>query len=397
MARIVKRGKNSWRIEVELARDKITGKRRRFKKTVTIDINKKIKAGTIPKKVKDLAIQFEAEVKKGTYFKPSDITLAEYLRNWLEKKKSEIKKLTYRDYKMFIEKHFIPFFGESLLLKDLEPYHIDEYKTFKLKNGRSDGKGGLANRTVEYHMRVLSQALSAAVILELIPKNPAENIPAPKVSKRKQRKKICILTPEQMQVFIRKGKNHTDFDCWYFSIFTGVRRGEMLGLRLQDINWEKQFARLEQEILSNPGKGGGVIISDLKTEGSEGVIPLTNGIMEMLKRREQEIEKNKLLLGDSYNNLDLVFCNPDGTPINPKTLYNRFKKFTRSLDLEMRYHDLRHNLASFLLACGHSIKTIQEILRHSTSVITTDTYLHLMPKADNKAVQDVEDKILDLS
>ncbi len=247
-------------------------------------------------------------------------------------------------------------------------------------------------------MRILSQALNAAVTLELISKNPAENIPAPKVSKRRQRKKICILPPEQMQLFIQEGKNHTDFDCWYFSIFTGVRRGEMLGLRFQDINWEKQYAKLEQEVLANPDKGGGVLFSDLlKTEGSEAIIPLTDGIMEMLKKRKKEMKKNKLFFGPKYNNLDLVFCNPDGNPINPKTLYNRFKKFTRSLGFEMRYHDLRHNLASFLLAYGYSIKTIQEILRHSTSVITTDTYIHLMPKADNEAVQEVENKILNLS
>lgn len=198
-----------------------------------------------------------------------------------------------------------------------------------------------------------------------------------------------------MKIFLREGPKNKYFDCWYFSIFTGVRREEMLGLRFQDTNWEQNSATLFQEVLVNPDKGGGVIFDeDLKTEESAKAIPLTAGLIKILKRRKKVVAQNKLLFGAQYKDHDLVFCKEDGSPINPKTLYNNFKKFTRSIGIEMRYHDLRHNLASLLLAEGYSIKMIQEILRHTTSVITTDLYLHLFPQADNEAVQNLENKLI---
>lgn len=174
------------------------------------------------------------------------------------------------------------------------------------------------------------------------------------MSKKKQREKITILSPDQMKIFLREGPKNKYFDCWYFSIFTGVRRGEMLGLRFQDTNWEQNSATLFQEVLVNPDKGGGVIFDeDLKTEESAKAIPLTAGLIKILKRRKKVVAQNKLLFGAEYKDHDLVFCKEDGSPINPKTLYNNFKKFTRSIGIEMRYHDLRHNLASLLLAEGY--------------------------------------------
>lgn len=139
MARIEKRGENSWRITVELGRDKATGERRIFRKTVRCGKGK----------VKTEAKLFEAEIRKGTYFKPNSTTLAVHLRDWLKRKRPYIKRLTYRDYNMFIEKHFIQYFGENLLLKDLETYHIERYKNYKLTEGRLNGSGGLAARTVQ--------------------------------------------------------------------------------------------------------------------------------------------------------------------------------------------------------------------------------------------------------
>lgn len=170
----IKRKENGkYQITVEAGRDPVTGKRRRRYATCKTKKEAKIKEAILIK-----------QIKKGVIKSSGNITVAEHLKEWLKEDCQDLAPRTYSSYEMIVKKHLIPILGH-ITLEKLNPKHIQLYQNHKLKEGRVDGKGGLSNRTVQYHHRVLSRALKIAVRWRIIEENPCKYVDAPSVKKKK--------------------------------------------------------------------------------------------------------------------------------------------------------------------------------------------------------------------
>lgn len=171
-----------------------------------------------------------------------------------------------------------------------------------------------------------------------------------------------------------------------------IRRGELLGLRWQDINFEKMTLSVYQSLIRTRQKG--LILSEPKTEKSKRTIPLTEEVIEALRQHKIKHSKNKLIAGSAYSNSGLVFCNELGGPIDPRNFTLQFERLLKSAELpRIRFHDMRHSHATMLLQKNVQPKIVQERLGHSTISLTMDTYSHIMPGMQEEATEKVSEAL----
>lgn len=371
MPYIEKRGKNNYRITVSDGRDRVTGKEIRYRK--------KVKAKN-KREAQKLAVQFEAEVKRGEYIDIKNITMGEYLLKWIKVHGINLKVTTLDSYKMIIEKHLIPAFG-NISIEKLLPITVQEYYTDKLQT--------LSKRTVEYHHTILKKALKDAVG-QFITRNPCDLVKPPRTDKLAQKEKTHFLTYDELAKLLAslRDLNKDLYYAVYFTAGTGLRRGELLGLRWRDVSFKKRFLKITQTVLVNPK--GGVLFTTPKTKKASEPIELTDENICILKDVKKIQAQNKLLLGHSYQDNNLIFCKSDGTPLHPNTFSDLFRRITRKLGFELRFHDLRHTHATLLLAEGVNPKILQERLRHTIITTTLDSYSHLMENMQRGAVEKME-------
>jgi integrase len=171
------------------------------------------------------------------------------------------------------------------------------------------------------------------------------------------------------------------------AVTSGVRRGELLGLRWSDIDFESGALRVEQAIEET---GAGVRFKTPKTAKSRRRVPLPSLTVEALCHHKIEQDKRRLLAGAAYHaELDLVFTGPDGGPWFPSNFERTWRTFRDKLpdELHVRFHDLRHSHASQLLSQGVHPKVVSERLGHASIGITLDTYSHILPGLQEQAVE----------
>jgi integrase len=310
------------------------------------------------------------------------MTLAEYLRQWLENQSMRLSPNTYDGYSVNIEKHIIPSIGNTPLCR-LSKMQIESFYNEKLKKGRADGKGGLSVTSVRYIHATLRAALNDAVDMEYIVKNFANTVKLPKQKDYEP----SFLTKKQVDTMLEVFRNTNIFIPVLLAVGLGLRRGEALGLKWEDIDFEKNIISVKRALL--PAKGY-YNFADLKTAKSRRTLTVPKNIIECLKKEKCRQSKNKLFLGTGYKNMDLVCCNDDGSPITPTALNHRFSKFLIKNDLQtIRFHDLRHTNASLMLKQGVSMKVASDRLGHTTIGITMDLYTHI----DAELQQDAANKL----
>ncbi|GAB6138012.1 tyrosine-type recombinase/integrase [Halanaerobaculum tunisiense] len=379
MAHLRKRGKNSWQICIEKGRDPITGKRKRIYKTVN---------GTKKEAEKEMH-KLAHEVETGAYIEPSEMTVKDFLLQWFEDYcESNLAPSTLESYEIIIKSHLIPALG-NIKVSDLEPMHIKRYQTHKLKKGRRDGKeGGLSKRTVQYHHRVLSKALKHAVKWRVIDTNPAEVIEAPSPDTPE----IKALTQEEVNKLLDKAEGWV-YDLIYIAVFTGMRRGELLAMRWNDIDFSEQIIQVKQSVTKVTGKD--LEFRKPKTKSSIRPINVDDDIIKILNRRKKEQKQNKLRLGGKYNTkYNLVFCKVNGDPFLPQYATRKFNAVAEKADLEeFRLHDLRHTHATLMLKADVHPKIVQERLGHSSINQTLDTYSHVIPSMQKEAVKKLKNTL----
>lgn len=377
-----KRYKNSWTIIINAGRDPTTNKRKRIVKSVRG--NKK----TAEKEMHRLL----HELEQGIYIEPSEITLKDYLIRWIDDYGySNLAPSTLDSYKMIITRHLIPALGAIPLTK-LQPMHLQNYYSHALRNGRKDEKGGLSNRTVEYHRRVLREALQHAVKWQILQRNIADAVEPPK----RKRTEMMVLDPAGVKKLLTAAKDHKDYNIIFTALYTGMRRGELLALRWQDIDLQARTAKVQQSVQRLPKHG--FIFGEPKAGGRR-QIALTTEIEDAFRKIKKQQAKNRLLLGQLYQDYDLIFCKDDGSPFDPSVISHRFGSLVKKVGFPgLRFHDLRHTHATLLLSQGVHPKIVQERLGHRSITLTLDTYSHVLPglqeeamKKFNIALQDDQD------
>lgn len=382
--RIIPVAKNKYKFVFELGRG--SGKRKRH--TCTFEGGKR-------EAEKEFA-RMLLEIEKSSHLSPDKLTVANYLKTWIETYK--VSKRTRQRYEGIINLRLIPKIG-GLQLKKLNPLDIKKMYAEILKDGRLDGKpGDLSNDSLKYIHVVLHRALECAVLDTLINSNPADAVQAPKTIVDDE----FLDSPEHAQAFTRieiaelldKIKNPQFYTMVFIDIRTGLRRGELLALKWQDIDFKNCTISVRQSI--GYTKADGIYFKPPKTKKSRRTIDISKEVIEVLKRHKKEQDKMKMRYRDTYQDTGLVFCQADGTPMHPDTPTKWFSKFLKSTDLpQLNFHCLRHTHVSLLLEAANTnpeitLKMISERLGHSSIRVTMDIYGHLMPGMQKDAVNKLE-------
>ncbi|HHV63187.1 MAG TPA: site-specific integrase [Firmicutes bacterium] len=367
---IRKRGENSWEIKAELGRDPMTGKRRRIFKTIR---------GTkrdAEKALRDIL----RSIDEGTFSAPSKITLAEFLVQWLQIHKAQVATTTWEWYDMICHKHIIPELGHIPLQK-LTPLAVQSFYAKKLDSKTLDGKGRqLSPSSVRHIHRVLHKALNHALKMQLISRNPCDAVEPPKP----QKKEAKFWTPEEAGQFLEAIRDDRLYALFHLALGTGLRRGELLGLKWESIDFAKGTLTVKEELVR---RRRGTLVKEPKTEKSRRTIPLSQETLDVLKAHKVAQNKERLLLGDQYQNNGLVFTTVDGRPLEPTYISgDYFHRMIKKAGVrEINFHALRHTHATLLGAAGVPIKAVSERLGHSSIAITGDIYSHVFSEMDRQA------------
>jgi integrase len=374
---IRKRSENSWQITIDIGRDPKTGKRRQHIET----LHSKRAA---EKRLAELILSVEG----GGYTRPVKITLADWLEKWhRDYVTNRCDQRTAGSYLSEIRSHLIPSLG-AIRLDQLSANHIQSYIARALREGRLDGKGGLSVTTVRYHYRILSQSLQDAVGASYIARNVAKMVKPP----RSRRTIMKTMALKDVPRFLEASLNTPYYWLYYAALYTGMRLGELCGLPWRAVDLENGYISVFQELFK---RGGVCDIKQVKTRQSRRHISMSPSLVRVLRSLRVETEAQAVMLGRTLTGEDLVFAYPDGRPFDPSTVSHAFGRVLRDAGLpSLRFHDLRHSHATFLLAAGVNVKVVSERLGHASVAFTLDTYGHVMPGMQESAAESLDRLLL---
>lgn len=300
-----------------------------------------------------------------------DMLFGDYLAQWIEMAKPNLQISTYSSYKGKI-KHIAPYFNErGITLQSISPMDIQAYYAWLIDNGKS------VQSCTHSHV-IIRRALEIAYRTDRISSNPAAKVEKPKSPKYEAK----YYDLKQLKVLFEKLKGDKYELMYKMTAFYGLRRSELCGMKWSSIDFDNNKLTLNSSIVQASLNSKTVIVKKdvMKNAASKRTMPLIPEIKEALLKLKAEQDKNKAYFSNYYNKeyLDYVWVDEIGMIVNPNTLTNHFQKFLEQHGLpKIRFHELRHSCASLLLACGVSMKEIQEWLGHSAISTTADIYSHL--------------------
>ena len=318
---------------------------------------------------------------------PKTLTLEDFLREWVSGHiKLTVAPKTFERMTREVENHLIPRLGH-IPLRDLKTEEVTAFYGFLTTEGRVDGKGGLDPISIRNLHRTLHQALTHAIDLNKITRNPATKATKPRVAKRRAK----VLDEGQMAKLLAAAKDTHMFAPLLVALTTGVRRGELLALPWSAVDLESGRIRIEQSVEQLPADGDGprVRIKPPKTESSRRTIALPAIAVEILKRHRVEQIEQRMALG--LGRAELVFTEIDGSMIVPDVFTHRLTRLAASVGLKCSPHTLRHTMATALLRAGQHVKIVAERLGHSSITMTLDTYSHVLPDMQEEAAAAMND------
>lgn len=320
------------------------------------------------------------------------MTVGEYLDKWLRHIKPTIRPSTYHWYEDIVRLHLKPSLG-SIPLAKLMPLHLQEYYLKAQSSGHLDSSGNptgdkLSNASVRAHHRTLHRALGRAVKLGHVPRNVADLADPPAVVKTEK----PTLTFEQGRQLLEAAKSTGRYALYLMALTTGMRQGEILGLRWKDVDLDARVITVRQALKRG---GSAPVFSPPKTKRSARRVEIPEALAQALRSHKARQNEAKLLNGPSYNQQDLVFCSEAGTPITPRNLVRQFKQLLKKAGLhDIRFHDLRHTHATWMLEEGINSKIVADRLGHSSTTVTLDVYSHVTPATQREASERVNARLL---
>jgi integrase len=359
-----------------------TGKRRQVKETIN---------GT-KRDAENRLNEVLSDIKKGNYIKPSKVTLAVHLENWLrDYVKPQLAPRTAEGYEHSVRAHIAPSFLGDMMLTDIRPEHLLRYYAEKGATGRRDNKGGLSQRTVRHHHEILYTAFDRAIENGLIGLNPAKRVKAPRYQKIEQH----YLDSDGIKRVLECAKETYFYALYYTALFTGMRRSELLALRWIDIDLTLGQISISRGL--HHLRTGEIVYRQPKSAKGSRLIPMPPSLSLELKAHKDEQTDSFLRMGRLLKETDLIFCRliKDAqtkqfvvTPLLPDTVTATWTKIVERAGYPgVRLHDARHSHASLLLEQGIHPKIVQERLGHSSIQITLDTYSHIMPGLQRAAAE----------
>jgi len=293
--------------------------------------------------------------------------LSDYLAYWLQTVKVSLRPKSWVQYEAVCRLHIIPALGETPL-EELRPVQLQAVYNRHL---RQDGK---ASRTAQLMHAILHRALSQAVRWQMITRNPVDAVDAPRPPRREMRS----LSVDEVGRLLEAARGDRLEVLWALAVHTGMRLGELLGLRWMDVDFERAEVRVQRQLYYVPHQG--LVFADLKTGRSRRSIALGPAMVAALRHQRGAA------LGD------LVFPSTVGTPLSPRNVERAFHALLRKAGLpDIRFHDLRHTSASLMLAQGVHLKVAQERLGHTDPMITAALYSHISADLQRQAARAIEE------
>lgn len=312
-----------------------------------------------------------------TYVSPSTKTVGDYLQTeWLPTiRNRDLKPSTYNSYESLVRLYIVPALGMDRL-QDLGPGRINQFYAQLGENGRLRGGGPLAKKTIRNIHVTLRKSMADAVRWNLIPRNPCEYADPPKVRGASKRQ-MQTWTPDELRTFLQNMSDDRLYPAFFLAASTGLRRGEVLGVRWRDIDLENGSLSVRQSLVSIDYR---LEVSPPKN-GRERRLDLDSETVAVLREWKSKQNEERLAMGHLYRREaagDLVFTKLEGGPLHPDFFSQTFDRRVAKMDLpRIRLHDLRHTHASIALVAGVDTKVISERLGHASVAFTSDIYSHV--------------------
>ena len=369
---IRQRSKGSWEVVVDAGKDPSTGQRCQHFETVR---------GS-KKDAQQRLAELQVSITKGSYVKPKRLTVGEWLEQWLSSYvAANCSPKTRESYTHEVSRHIKPELG-NIPLTDLRSHHVQAYIGRELSLGRADGRGGLSPRSVQYHRSILGKALNEAVSTGLIQVNVAKAVRPPRLEARS----IPSLVQDDIHRLLDAIDESPYRVAFRLLLYTGLRRGEALGLRWRDVDVDMSQLYVTQALYRL--KDGTYIVKEPKTNRSRRCVDIPPSLAILLRQHRNAQEAQRVVLGKPLTENDLVFQRSTGDPLDPEVISKAFSRLLKRAGLpHLRLHDLRHIHATLLLKDGIHPKIVSERLGHASIAITLDTYSHVVPGLQKAAAE----------
>ena len=327
------------------------------------------------------------DLHTGSYVMPGRITLAEWVReSWLPMTEMRVKPSTFDSYRRNIEIHVLPELGGKPL-QQLTPLMLNAlYAQLATKRA---GRRALSAKTISYVHTTLHKVLEDAVDAGLVPRNVADRAKPPRPSRRATNG-VQAWEPRELATFLDHARGTRLQAIWRLAAMTGMRRGEVLGLRWSDLDLDVARLSVRHAVVA---VAYATIESTPKSHNAR-VIDLDRETVEQLRAlcRQQQDERNEW--GEDYQDHDLVACKENGEPIHPHTFSQSFERLVKRAGLRpIRLHDLRHTHATLALKAGVPVKVISERLGHESPAFTLKQYAHVIPGMQAEAAAQVAELV----
>jgi integrase len=354
-------------VVVDIGRDPETGRRKQ-----------KWHSGHRTKREAESALnEILSSLDRGSYVEPSRLTVKTFLQSeWLPSLRGQLRPATLALHSVNVSAYLVPNVGD-VKLQALTPGHLNRLYGELLEHGRRDGSA-LSPSAVKNVHKTIRRALTDAFRWGHVARNVADLAQSPSARSPEMetwnadqlRRFLDHITPDRLSA------------VYLLAATTGMRRGEVLGLRWRDVDLEWGRASTRQTLVlvkSVP------TWSEPKTAKSRRSVPLAAEVVTALRAHRAQLEE-RLLLGPGYSERDLVFCRPDGEALHPATFTRSFERHVAAAGVPpLKFHGLRHTLATVALRAGEHPKVVSEILGHSSIAITLDLYSHATPSMQEEA------------
>lgn len=369
----IRRRGNKWAVVVDVGRDENGRRRQRWH------------SGYDTRRDAQKALtEILGRLEGGTYIEPTKETLGQYLTEWLEGQRGQVRESTWVSYRLNVECHVLPALG-TVPLQSLTAAALNGFYASLLETGRKDG-AGLSPRTTRYIHTILRKSLKDAVRWSRVTRNVADlaDPPSPRATAPRV---MRTWTATELKGFLAHASDERLYALYFLAGYTGMRRGEVLGLRWRDLDLDGGRASITQTLIAVAYR---VSFSTPKTARGRRSVALDAETVRVLREHRRRQLEERLALGGYAEDFDLVFAGLEGEPLHPDQVSKRFDKLVRAAGLpRIRFHDLRHTHATLALQAGIHPKVISERLGHATVSITLDTYSHAVPALEEEAAEKV--------
>ncbi len=325
--------------------------------------------------------ELKRQVDQGGITERHNITVAEFLDQWLQDCVARgLKPKTTTNYRQMGTLYLTPAIGK-VKLTTLRPEHVRKLCADLMERG-------LSATTVRYVRHLLHGALRLAVQMELVARNVADPVRAPK----RRRQELQPPTPDDLAKLLDSADAAEDRfrALWVIGVYTGCRPGELLALKWRDVEWETSTILIRRNVTAVLGQP--LALQEPKTERGQRRVPVPSEALIALKAHRQRQLEERLLLGPDYDDQDLIFATHTGGLLHPRNVTREFKEALARAGLPrtIRSYDLRHAYATMLFQAGEHPKIVSERLGHSSIALTLDTYTHYVPGLDDDTAAKVQ-------